>query len=71
MSEYMTLLGAEDVSRAGNRMVSAAEDMQRAAVSMDDTLERNRRHMDDWLLRFDAVIERLEKALTTAAKEGT
>lgn len=67
----MTLLGAEDVSRAGNRMVSAAEDMQRAAVSMDDTLERNRRHMDDWLLRFDAVIERLEKALTTAAKEGT
>ena len=40
MSDYITLLGAEDVSRAASRMESAAEQMQRAASAFDHTAER-------------------------------
>lgn len=40
MSDYITLLGAEDVSRAASRMESAAEQMQRAATAFDNTADR-------------------------------
>jgi IS30 family transposase len=56
--KYMTLLGAEQVQSAGQTMRSAAEQMQRAASTIDESLERHRRFLDDWLTRFSEVMER-------------
>lgn len=56
MSEYMTLVGAEDVSRAGSRMESAANEMSRAASNIDHIMERHQRFLDDWLCRFEEVM---------------
>jgi hypothetical protein len=55
--EFITLLGAEDVQRAGHTMSSAAQDMKMAASSLDDTLHRQRLFLDDWLMRFENIIE--------------
>jgi hypothetical protein len=52
--EHMNLMGSEDVLRAGHRMSSAAEDMNRAAASIDSTL-----HL--FLERFERLVERLEQ----------
>lgn len=57
MTEYVTLMGAEQVQSAGNRMVSAASDMMRAASTMDECLFRHQRFMDDWLQRLEHVLE--------------
>lgn len=54
MSEYITLLGAEDVARAGRQMASAADDMQRAASSISESLDMS-------LRRFEELVERLER----------
>jgi len=40
MADYVTLLGAEEVSRAANRMQQAAADMQRAADRIEYTLNQ-------------------------------
>ena len=56
MSEYITLMGAEQVQNAASMMVRAAEQMARAASNMDDALERHRRLMDDWLGRFAEIV---------------
>jgi hypothetical protein len=58
MAEYMTLLGAEDVRAAGNAMRSAADDMRNAASSIDSTLDRHQRFLDDWLQRFEVALDR-------------
>lgn len=55
MSEYITLLGAEDVARAGHNMKAAAETMSRAASQIE---ESNR----VFLMRFEELINRLEQA---------
>ncbi len=57
MADYITLLGAEDVRRAGSLMQSAADDMRCAASNMSSALEQHQRWMDDWLSRFQQVIE--------------
>lgn len=57
MSErHVTLIGAEQVQSAANRMVDAADRMGRAASSIDDTMIRHQRFLDDWLQRFEAVV---------------
>ena len=61
MAEYMHLVGAEDVSRAGSQMNAAAAEMQRAASAIDSVLERHQRFMDDWLYRFELAMRRQEK----------
>ena len=63
MAGYITLLGAEDVRSAASTMSSAADDMRRAASSIEDSLERHRRFLDDWLQRFGDV-------LRASGKEG-
>jgi hypothetical protein len=60
MSEYIHLIGSEDVRAAGHRIVSAASDMNRAVGSLENALDRHHRFMDDWLDRFEGVIERWE-----------
>lgn len=56
MADYVTLLGAEQVQSAANMMKHAAEEMLRAAGYLDDVMQRNQRFMDDWLARFEAVL---------------
>ena len=58
MPDYVTLIGAEDVTRAGNRMSDAASDMLRAAASIEDSLYRHRQFLDEWLGRFEAALRR-------------
>lgn len=53
---YVTLMGAEDVQRAGRQMQSAADDMKRAAESIGYHMEMHHRFMDDWLQRFEAAL---------------
>jgi hypothetical protein len=48
-------------------MQHSAEAMKQAANSFDDTLERHRRWMDDWLLRFEAAIEKTSVPVRRAA----
>ena len=57
MNEHIRLIGAEDVQRAGLNMAGAAQDMARAAALIDETLERHRLFMDDWLARLAAVLD--------------
>ena len=47
MAEYVTLMGAEQVQSAGVRMSSAAEEMRHAAASIEDSLTRHQRFLDD------------------------
>lgn len=54
--KYVTLLGAEQVQSAGNTMRSAADQMQRAASSIDEALARHQRFLDDWLARLADVL---------------
>jgi hypothetical protein len=58
---YITLMGAEDVSRASGGMQTAASEMTRAAGYFDDVMRRQQQFMDDWLCRFEAALIQHEK----------
>ena len=60
MTEYMHLVGAEDVQRASHAMKDAASEMQRAASNIEDSLFRHRQSMDEWLVRFDAAMNSVQ-----------
>jgi hypothetical protein len=59
MTEYVTLIGTEEVRAAGNRMGSAAEQMSRSANQIDDALRRHQQFLEDWLYRFEAAIKKI------------
>jgi aromatic ring-opening dioxygenase catalytic subunit (LigB family) len=64
MAEYIHLIGAEDVRSAGHTMSSAAQEMQRAAGNISHALEMHQRFLDDWLLRFQSIVDdKLQAAL--------
>lgn len=63
MSGAITLLGAEEVTRASSRMGSAADDMQRAAASFDTTADRLIRALNDAALLMVDAAERIERAM--------
>ena len=63
--DYVTLMGAEDVSRAGGRMSEAGNDMLRAANLMSESNDQQRRFMDDWLDRFRQTLEDHRDALAS------
>lgn len=46
------LVGSEDVRAAGNAMTHAANEMQRAAGTIESALDRHRMWMDDWSITF-------------------
>lgn len=48
-------MGAEDVAHAGRQMAAAANDMLRAAAQIEETFQRQRVAMDEWLERFEAA----------------
>lgn len=62
MANYVTLLGADDVARAGSRMSEAADAMSRSAGYLEEALQR---HVRD----FGELVERMEKATGEPAVE--
>ena len=48
----------EAVQSAGLKMRDAAADMNRAASNFEYNIDRNHRFLDDWLMRFEAVMEK-------------
>lgn len=67
MSDYITLLGADDVRSGGYAMERAAADINRAAGNFEAVFERHHRFMEDWLQRFEAVVQDV-KILTQEEK---
>ncbi len=57
MSDYVTLMGAEQVSSAARTMSQAASDMQSAASQISDALFRHQMFLDDWLMRLQQTME--------------
>ncbi len=57
MSDYVHLLGAEGVANAGHAMERAATEIKNAALSMEHSLSQHERFMDDWLNRFEAILQ--------------
>lgn len=58
MTEYITLMGAEQVQNAACTMSSAASQMQSAASQIEDSQRRHMEAMDQWLDRLEDVLER-------------
>ena len=56
--QYVHLIGAEDIRRAGANIDSAATNMNRAAANFDSSVYRLIRFMDDWLMRFEQIIDK-------------
>lgn len=54
--DTITLIGAEDVRAAGRNVQGAAQEMKAAASYIEDSLERHRRFLDDWLQRLEIVL---------------
>ena len=55
MTDTVLLIGILKVERAGNRMASAAEQMQRAASQMDEALARHAQQMDELVTRMEMM----------------
>ena len=65
MSDFITLVGAEDVRRAGAQMQEAANDMARAAGALGEVLAQHQRFMDGWLQRLEALLVELTTTAVT------
>lgn len=57
MTEYMHLVGAEDVRSAASTIRNAAEDMRSAANTFSEAVDRQRMFLDEWLQRLEAIME--------------
>jgi len=60
MTEFIHLIGADDVRAAGSAMRSAAADMNRAAASIDESLSRHHNFLEEWLCRFETIIKEIK-----------
>lgn len=56
--DYVTLMGAEDVLRAGHIMRDSANDIKQSVGSLDSELIQHRLWMDNWLSRFEIVMDK-------------
>ena len=59
--QYVYLIGAGDIRRAGSLVSSAADTMQRAASIFDETMMQHRQYMDEWLNRFENILNEHQK----------
>src|SRR3990167_4948310 len=64
------LVGAEDVAGAGRAMALAAADMRRAAEVICIALDSHRTATDEQLVRLEAAVDRLVRALVPASGAG-
>ena len=62
MSQYIHLVGAEQVQSAANRMAAAAETFSRSADQIDDTLHMALNRFEELVARLEAITERSNKA---------
>jgi hypothetical protein len=58
MADYITLLGAEQVQNAGHAISNAASEMRQAGNNIHEAAETMRRNMDDFLDRFERILEK-------------
>lgn len=68
MGDYMTLVGSEQVSRAGSDMRFAAEQMGHVASNFDGSCDRLIRQLQQHEDAMREFVERME-ALATKPKE--
>jgi len=57
MGDYITLMGSEDILRAGHTMVGASDEMRRAADIFTEACRQQQLYLDDWLSRFVAALD--------------
>lgn len=57
MSGHITLLGAEDVQRAGRQIEAASDNVARAASSMDHSAERMSQALNQTAARIEAAVQ--------------
>jgi len=60
MSEYIHLIGAEDIRNAAVSMRQAADDMKCAANSISETFISQRNYMDEWIGRFENAVKEMQ-----------
>ena len=58
----IVLIGAEDVRSAGYTIQSAAVDMKQVVINLEGVLFQHQRFMDDWLQRFEYILEQKGKS---------
>ena len=61
MSEYMHLIGADDVRSAANTIRAAADNMQRAADTISNAVQQHQRILDNFLVELRDIMERKEQ----------
>ena len=59
----IVLIGAEDVRSAGYTIKSAAADIEQAVINLEGVLFQHQRFMDDWLQRFEYILEKKGKSV--------
>ena len=71
MNDFINLLGADDVARAGSTMRGAAETIQQAANCIAESVEINRRTLDDFLIRLEYVLKEDREGRKEKKNENT
>jgi len=61
MSDFITLLGAEDVRNAGHRMQEAANQFRQSVAQLEDIFQQQQVFLNDWLLRYEDALAKGEK----------
>lgn len=56
MSDYVTLIGSEQVQSAGVNMRDAANNMKHAADQIDTSIRDLKIFLEDWLSRFEQAV---------------
>jgi hypothetical protein len=62
MTEFMYLHGTEKVQDAAHSIADAARLITQAAAHMDESLRLHRQWMDDWISRFEIIMNRRNDA---------
>ena len=47
---------------AARKTAQAATDMQRAASSISDTMDRHRMYLDEWIVRFECTVKEMRES---------
>ncbi len=61
MTEFMHLVGSEDISRAGSSIIHAAEQINNAASIINESTNRLQLFLNDWLFRLEEVLRENNK----------
>lgn len=69
MADYITLLGAEEVRRAGTDMRVAAEIISNAISQQQQTVYQHQQFLTEWLDRYEALQQRASAPETERERE--